>query len=269
MWGVERHSAELLQLQTPDTKYGVTVVNMSPTSDVVIREEASGYDSDALKVIDFYSPDFQQAQAVLSELGYELKNDVANYDIGDVNVTEGHLWAPDGVVCAVVSGSPEFFSSFVGNTTSQFSEVMSVSAPVSKPNAVIDFYGLLGFNKVYEYEVTDSSFQHLVGADEPLHIKATNMGPSKSEPYFGIIDYGLPKGYQRSLRDTAKFPNRGLVGALVEVNDLASILLKCQQAKIKVLAQATETVLQPYGQVVSASVEAPHGVMHQLIQKSC
>lgn len=266
IWGLQEHSAVTAWFVTPGTPYGVRVVQLSPSSPVVIRHESSGYDCDALKVIDFYAPDFNSAQHRLNAAGFQLKDDVAQYDLEVGQITEGHLWGPDGVVCAIISGPHAFFSEFVTVSNAPLSEVLSVSAPVADPAPVISFYEQLGLHDVYRYEVTDHSFQKLVGAASPLHIRAVNMGVAKEKPYFGIIHYGLPPDHYQSLADRAVFPNRGLVAAIVRVSNLEAVAETFGANAIEVLSPPTTVNLAPYGDVHTMLVRAPHGVVHQLIQ---
>lgn len=266
LWGLAGHSAETVLFETPGTPYGIRLIHCDPASSVEIRSQVSGYDCNALKVIDFYAPDFDKAVARLAAAGFALKDEQADYELLGHRITEAHLWGPDSAVCALLGGPLEFFADFVSVTDRTVSEVMSVSAPVKNPEAVSRFYSTLGFDKVYEYEITDESFQHLVGAESKLHIRAINMGPAKNLPYFGIIHYGLPDGTQKDLASVAQLPNRGLVAATVGVRDLGTIERRCRDQGIEVVAPAQPCRLLPYDTVSSMAVRAPHGVVHQLIE---
>jgi catechol 2,3-dioxygenase-like lactoylglutathione lyase family enzyme len=267
LWGLTGHSGETAVFETPGTPFGVRVVQLTPSANTTIRDPASGYDSNALKVIDFFTSDFDRAVRRLERHGFKLKEDIAEYEIESGSVLEGHLWGPDNVVCALVSGPGTFLSSFVTVKDAVVSEVHSVSCPVDDPDAVIAFYrNVLGLEEVYRYEVTDESFQHLVGAKTRLHIRAVNMGLRREEPYFGIIHYGLPTDSYRSLKDNAKLPNRGMVGAILWVEDIAAVHRVCAEQRVPIRAPLTELEVAPYGRVKSMSIESPHGVLHQLLQ---
>lgn len=266
LWGVQADSARTAWFATPGTPYGIRLVQLAPASPVVIRNPSSGYDCNALKVIDFYAPDFAAAQKQLDAAGFQLKEDIAQYDLDVGQITEGHLWGPDNVVCALISGPPAFFSEFVTVSNATFSEVLSVSAPVDGPAAVVAFYEHLGLSEVYRYEVTDHSFQKLVGAAKPLHIRAINMGVVKEKPYFGVIHYGLPADQYVSLADRAVFPNRGLVAATVSVDNLAAVVEKLASSTAELLCPPSQQFLEPHGPVNTMLVRAPHGVLHQLIE---
>jgi catechol 2,3-dioxygenase-like lactoylglutathione lyase family enzyme len=265
LWGLSGHDAETLWLETPGTPYGIRVLQLTPTSSVRIRDPKSGYDCNALKVIDFFTADFDRARATLEQSGFQLKDEIAEYETESGHITEGHLWGPDGVVCALVAGPREFLSEFVSITDRIVSEVHSVSAPVDDQPAVVAFYASLGLNEVHRYEVTDESFQHLVGAKDPLHIRAINVGSARHEPYLGIIHYGLPTGSYESLAERARLPHRGLVGATILVPDVQVATAACRQAGATLLAGPVSAQLLPFGEVTSAAVRAPHGVLHQLL----
>ena len=267
LWGLRDHSAETAVFETPGTPFGIRVVEFSPLSDISIRDPASGYDCNALKVIDFFAPDFDAARAQLEDCGFKLKDDIAEYDIESGRVIEGHLWGPDNVVCALVSGPGAFLNGFVTVKDALVSEVHSVSCPVDDPQGVIDFYReVLGLEEVYRYEVTDESFQHLVGAKTRLHIRAVNMGLRREEPYFGIIHYGLPPDAYRSLKDRAVLPHRGMVGATLWVSDIAAVEKTCRERGAPIVAPRAQLDIAPYGSAQSMAIRSPHGVLHHLLE---
>ncbi len=267
LFGIGGHSATTVWFETPGTPYGIRLLQLTPGSTVCIRDPDSGYNSNALKVIDFFTADFSRARNTLETAGFQLKEEIAEYDTDSGHITEGHLWGPDGVVCALVAGPAEFLSEFVTITDRVVSEVHSVSAPVDDQAGVVAFYASLGLQEVHRYEVTDESFQHLVGAKDPLHIRAINVGSVRQEPYLGIIHYGLPAGSYDSLAERACLPHRGLVGATIRVPDVAAAVAACQQAGGKLLAAPASLQLSPFGTVTTAAVNAPHGVLHHLIDK--
>ena len=265
-WGIGGHSAATIWFETPGTPYGIRVLQLTPTSSICIRDPNSGYDCNALKVIDFFTADFDAARAKLEQAGFHLKDEIAEYDTDSGHITEGHLWGPDGVVCALVAGPRDFLSEFVSITDRVVSEVHSVSAPVDNQAAVVGFYASLGLHEVHRYEVTDESFQHLVGAKDPLHIRAINVGSVRHEPYLGVLHYGLPVGTYKSLAERARLPHRGLVGATIRVPNVQAATAACQQAGATLLAGPVLEQLQPFGAVTTSAVRAPHGVLHQLLE---
>jgi catechol 2,3-dioxygenase-like lactoylglutathione lyase family enzyme len=266
LWGLAGHSARTAVLDTPGTAFGVRLVQFDPVSDVVIRNRASGFDADALKVIDFYAPDFDAAEAHLKARGFALKHDRAEYDLPEGHFIEGHLWGPDEVVCALVSGPPAFFAGFATVKDRLVSEVQSISSPVSDPDAVLRFYReVLGLGVVYEYFIDAESFSRLVGTPHKLQLRARNVGVSRSEPYFGIIHYGLPGDAYRSLRERAVFPHRGLAGATLMADGIAAIATKARAWGAEILAPPVALELDPHGRVTSLTLRAPHGVIHHLV----
>ena len=266
LWGLSGHRAETALFETDGTPFGIRVIRLLPGAEETVRHRCSGHDCNALKVIDFYAPSFEEARSRLKRVGYDVKEEIAEYDVGSVRITEAHLWGPDEVVCAILSGTPEFFGDFVSITNALFSEVLSISAPVDCPADAIQFYARLGLEDVYQYEVTDSSFQHLVGSNGPIHVRAVNMGSRRDQPYFGIIHYGLPADTQNSLADRAWLPNRGLIGATVRVSDLAVARQASIDDGYEIIADARPVRLKPYGLIRSMVIRAPHGVHHQLIE---
>ncbi len=267
LWGVKGHSAQTLLYTTPGHKGGIRVVSLSPGSDATIRDPASGYDCNALKVIDFFTPDIHAARQRLEAAGYQFKGDIAEYDLPVAKgIVEAHLWGPDDVVCALIGGPIEFFNAFVRRTDAVFSEIMSVSAPVQDPESVIDFYAAIGLRDVYRYAIDDVSFQHLVGAEHKMHIHAVNMGVAKEDPYLGIIHYGLPTGTFKTLDDRAVFPNRGMVAAMLYTDDIERIHTICVQHGTEIVCSPNSLTLSPHGAVRSLLVRAPHGVLHQFVE---
>lgn len=243
LWGLDHPGAMSTRFVTRGTDYGIRVLALHPDAGDPIRDPASGYDADALKVVDFYTSDFDAAHRRLADAGFELKPDIARYEVEGVQITEGHLWTPDGAVFALLAGDPAFFSRFVSDTTSLFSEVMSVSAPVSDPAAVYAFYESLGLELVYRYEVEHESFDALVGAKQAMHVRSLNYGTALDRPYLGVIDYGLPRTAYRSLAYRARPPNRGWVAAEFRVPGIAAFEAR-------------------HG---ATTLVAPHGVLHRFL----
>ncbi len=267
LWGLKGTSAKTVVLETPGTNFGVRLIQFTPLSDIVIRDKSSGYNADALKVIDFYAPDFYAAKAHLEAEGYKLKDEVAEYDLCDMHFTEGHVWGPDAVVTALVSGPKDFFINFASSTDKLFSEVQSVSSPVSDLDAVLVFYNdVFDLKVIYEYGIDHDSFADLVGTRHKLNLRARNIGLKLTEPYFGIIHYGLPNTAFESLRDRALMPNLGLVGMTVMVDDAAVVARNAKTNGAEITSPLAKTRIAPHGDIWSFTVRGPHGVVHHVIQ---
>jgi catechol 2,3-dioxygenase-like lactoylglutathione lyase family enzyme len=267
LWGLEGHGAKTALLETPGTHFGVRLIQFDPVSPTIIRSRSSGFDSDALKVIDFYAPDFEAAHAHLKSKGFKLKDDISVYDLPNGKFTEGHLWGPDEVVTALISGPKDFFKDFATVTDKLFSEPQSISSPVGDQPKVVDFYEkVLGLSVVHEYAIDDPSFSKLVGTPHKLQLRAKNIGMKRTEPYFGIIHYGLPTDAYTSLKDRAVFPHRGLAGGTVFVDHIADHAREAKAFGVETLAPVTTVSLSPYGEVQSLTIRGPHGVIHHLIE---
>ena len=267
MWGLDGHGASTLLLETPGTHFGVRLVQFDPVSPTIIRNRSSGFDCDALKVIDFVAPDFDAAHEHVKSKGFKLKDDISSYDLPEGHFTEGHLWGPDEVVTALISGPREFFRGFATVMDKLFSEPQSISSPVEDQPKVVDFYEkVLGLSVVHEYAIDHESFSKLVGTPHKLKLRAKNIGLKRTEPYFGIIHYGLPKGAYASLRERAVFPHRGLAGGTLFVDHITDHEREAKAFGCEILAPVAEVALSPYGKVLSFAFRAPHGVIHQLIE---
>ncbi|MDX2225362.1 MAG: hypothetical protein SFV21_21585 [Rhodospirillaceae bacterium] len=267
LWGVDGHAARTVLLETPGTHFGVRLIQFDPLSAIVIRDRSTGYDCDALKVIDFYAPDIAAAVAHIEGAGFKLKHEVAVYDMPEGRIFEGHLWGPDEVVTALISGPKDFFSQVATVVDRTFSEVQSISGPVADTGPVLAFYDqVLGLGVIHEYAIDDDSFAGLVGTPHKLKLRAKNIGLKRTEPYFGIIHYGLPPGAYKSLRDRSVMPNRGLVAATLFVAHIEDHENRAIEFGAEVLAPVAEVKLSPYGVVKSLTLRAPHGVIHHLIE---
>lgn len=264
LFGSDVGSVELMALQTPGVGAGVIVCRFDPVSSETVRDYESRVDRDALKVIDFYAPDYAGAIAHAREAGYEVVESEAAYELEDGAFQEAHLWGPDNVVTAFLGGPAGFFKDFAQITNRRVSEVQSISAPVSDAGPVLDFYArVFGWGVVFEYSIDDPSFSELVGIEEPLRLKSANVGPTTREPYFGLIDYGLRPHVGRSLRGRATAPRRGLLGAVVAVDDIDTV---CHSAGISLADRGVTIELAPFGQVRTVVVVAPHEVPHLVIE---
>lgn len=256
-------TAELLVLETPGVASGVVVVRFDPVSRQTVRAYETRIDRDALKVIDFYAPDYDGALAHARELGYEVVESEAAYELAGETFREAHLWGPDNVVTAFLGGSADFFADFAQATDRRISEVQSISAPVSDGQAVVDFYAeVFGWEVVFEYAIDDPSFSALVGVDESLRLRSRNIGPSTREPYFGIIDYGLPEHVGGSLKGRSVAPRRGLLGGVVTVDDIGAVRDAAGPARA---GEAVRLELASFGPVEAIVVRPPHEVPHLVI----
>lgn len=267
LWGVEGRRSRTVLLETPGTLFGIRLIRFDPVSPIVIRDQSTGFDCDALKVIDFYAPDIAAAEAAIKRAGFKLKDEVATYELAGGKFFEGHLWGPDQVVTALIGGPKSFMSDFVSVTDRAFSEVMSVSSPVEDPAKVLAFYDqVLGLWVIHEYVIDDASFGKLVGTSHKMSLRAKNVGLSRSQPYFGIIHYGLPKGAYRSLKDRSVFPNRGIVAGTLFVTDVVKHAEAARAFGCDIVAPLASVTLKPYGRVQTVAIRGPHGVIHQLIE---
>jgi catechol 2,3-dioxygenase-like lactoylglutathione lyase family enzyme len=214
----------VLVLRTPGTDSGVVVLGCDPASGETVRSWETRVDRDALKVIDFYAPDFAAAVAHARSLGYEVEEAEASYELPQGSFTEAHLWGPDNVVTALLGGPAEFFADFAQVGDRLVSEVQSISAPLTSADDSVRFYrDVLEWDVVFEYALDDPSFAQMLGVDE-LTLRSRNVGPSTREPYFGLIDYGLGPAHEGSLRGRSALPRRGLVGAVVLSDDLDRVV---------------------------------------------
>jgi catechol 2,3-dioxygenase-like lactoylglutathione lyase family enzyme len=267
LFGVADRSAQLQVLRTPGTRTGVVLVAFDPAPETCMRERDNALFGDALKVIDFYAPDFDGMVRHIADRGHALEPDIAAYELYEGRFQEAHLWGPDNVILGLLGGPSEFFQRFASVTDRMFSEVQSISTPVSDLPAIKAFYrDVLGLSTVYEYQIADPSFGDLIGSAGTLDLRACNIGRCTEEPYFGLIDYGLPAGRTPSLREASSTLRRGIIGALVLVSDLDASLVAAQRRGDPHRSRVSLS-LPGWSLLAAASVQAPHGVVHLLAQQ--
>ena len=259
IWGINGQACEEITLETPGTRFGARIVRFDPGANDTIRSAVSGQDCDALKVIDFYAPDLEAARHHIESQGFSFKDAVAEYETPEGRFREAHVWGPDGVVCALISGSPDFFRDFASVRDRLVSEPQSISGPVRDPDSTLQFFNeRLCLQPLHTYGVHDDSFSALVGTATEMHLRAWNVGRRLHEPYFGIIDYGLPEGAQVSLFDRARPPARGLLGATLIVADV--------EAVAGGPIGPVETQIAGLGAVRLITLHAPNGGWYQAVQ---
>lgn len=267
LFGLHDLALETVFYQRTPTEFGVRLWCFNPPHQHTIRSPERGTDRDALKVVDFYAPDFDEALARLQNAGHSPKSTIAEYELPEGKFREAHFWRPDNIVCAVISGHPEFFSKFVSTVDRAFSEPQSISAPVSDVDSVIDFYReAFGFTPLHRYQISNPTFDAMVGANQPLHLSAVNIGADLREPYLGVIDYGQADAEGESLAGRSRPPMRGLVGVELHVEDIDSTVSAADRTGACVLAGPTTLHYPPFGKVASCVIEGPHGVIHHVIQ---
>lgn len=267
--GLHEHAVETIFYQRTPTDFGVRLWCIDPPHEETVRTPERGTDLDALKVIDFYAPDFDESIRTLGNAGYPPKDETARYALPEGDFLEAHFWRPDNVVCAVISGPRNFFANMVTTVDHPFSEPQSISAPVSDVPAVVEFYeSVFGFSQLHRYEFSNPSFDAMVGADEPLNLSAINIGTDLRAPYLGVIDYGKTNGDGRSLTGRSRPPMRGLIGVELLVDDLSPVLAAAHKNGADLIAGPNALAYPPYGEILSCLIEGPHGVVHHVIQKT-
>ena len=263
LFGVAADRVDLVALQTPATVSGVVLCRFDPVCEETVRSYATRVDRDALKVVDFYAPDYEAALQHARGLGYEVVEAEAVYDLPEGRFREAHLWGPDNVVTAFLGGPAGFFRDFAQVTDRRVSEVQSISAPLSDAEPAVRFYAeVFGWEVVYEYAIHDPSFADLLGVDAPLRLRSRNVGPSTREPYFGLIDYGLPADVGGSLLGRPAPPRRGLLGAVVLADDLDAVRARAGEAVVG----ATSLGLSPFAGARAVLMHPPHQIPHLVVE---
>jgi hypothetical protein len=268
IWGVDADFATEIFLAKKGTKFGARLLQISPTSETVIRDPQSGYDADAPKVIDFYTPDFDRAIEAVEAAGFSMRLHTAQYSLPEGDFKEAHFWAADNFVYALITGPADFFDRFATVTDQLFSEPQSLSGPVSDRAPVEQFFkDVFDLDCVYAYDVGDDSFREMVGA-EPTQFKLTarNIGITTKELYFGLIHYGMPRSSYRSLFERARLPNLGLIGASIIVSDIKAIISRAKAGDYEVVSDVQSNVLPGFGSVNMALIRGPNGGTYQVIQ---
>lgn len=260
IWGTVGQASREITMNTPGTPFGIRLIRFDPGSDVEIRQPSRGSDSEALKVIDFYTPDLSAARRQVEAAGFRFKDEVADYETAEGRFQEAHLWGPDGVVCALLAGAPDFFAELATVCDRTFSEPQSISGPVQNPDAVLAFFeDVFGLGVIHRYELEDPTFQALVGTTAQIKLRAWNVGSRKTEPYFGIINYGMPSGTQTSLFEIARPPARGMIGATLRVRDAATIAKKAD-------ASVVRADVPGFGPALTVTFQGPNGAWFQAVQ---
>ncbi len=265
LWGVARRSAKTQLYQTPGTNTGITLIELSPAPNHSIRNPQQGDQHDALKVIDFYVPDFAIAAAKLDDAGFPLKQ--AEYDMPEGHFREGHLWAADAVVYALIGGPQAFMDKLVQIADRPFSEVMSISSPVSHRNQCIDFYArAFGLEVIYRYGFNNQDFANMLGNLDNLQLTGVNVGSSLRNPFFGLIQYGTQSLTATSLATQRHFEKRGIVGVSLHVDKLDQVIDQCRRFDYSIVAGPDRVQLNPFGNLRSALIQGPHGVLHHALE---
>jgi catechol 2,3-dioxygenase-like lactoylglutathione lyase family enzyme len=266
LFGIDGHTARSIHLVTPRTRIGVTLVQFDPLSQTLIRPGNVGIQTDALKVVDFFTTDLDRALARLRSFGFDLVAPPALLELptGE-SFNEAHIRAPDGVIAAMIYPIEASIGDYVSVTDRLFSEVQSCSGPVADLEPVHDFYErVLGLGCGLQYRFESESFGRMIGTGGATLVQARNFGRVIEDVMLGVIHYGLPAGTVPSLKSVCRAPNRGLVAVQLRVEGLDDIVARCEAAGCEVAAPPAEVLLAPWGRIRVATVRGPHGVAHQL-----
>ncbi len=269
VWGVDGQGARVVMLQTPGSNYGVQLIQFEPLSGATIRHRSKGLVPGAAKVIDFFVPELEPALERARAYGLSINDDIASYDSPEGPVREAHAWVRDEVVCAMIEPPPAMAERFSSGLGRPVSEPQSVSGPtLALEESAAYFHRVLGFDVIYEYEVKDSNFGQMIGSDQPVHIRAKNIGWNLKAPYIGMIDYGLARPGDETI-DPVVPPVRGLLGVVVCVADLAAAVSKAEELRSVVVPTCSDAGIQgPWTGAGSAVVRAPNGMLLQLLDKA-
>jgi catechol 2,3-dioxygenase-like lactoylglutathione lyase family enzyme len=269
LFGLDGLTARTVLLHTPGTARGVRLVAFDPPSATVIRPGGVGLSSDALKVVDVFASDLDAAVARASAAGFGLVGPPAELDLptGE-RFREAHLRAPDGVLVAFIHPVEARAADYVSVTDRLFSEVQSCSGPVTALEPVRSFYeDGLGLPLGLEYRFESDSFGRMIGAGRASLIRACNFGRKAQDVMLGVIHYGLPSGFAPSLRDVCRAPNRGLVAVALTVEGLDALLERACVHGAAIAVPPASVSLAPGGPLRAATLRAPHGVHHLLLEE--
>lgn len=260
-------SGELVALRTPTVPAGALVLRRDPVPEAAVRDESTRLHRDALRVVDFYAPDLDDAVAHARGLGYEVETSEASYELTEGAFREAHLAGPDGTVTAFLSGPRDFFTGFAKVRDRVVSEVCSISLPLGDAAASLAFYAdVLGWGVVYEYSFDDPSFSELVGSTDRLRVQSSTVGPARDEPYLNLVDYGLPAGTGGSLLGRSGLDRRGLVGVVVLAADLDDVRRRAAGHPGADCGPDLALALAPFGETRAAVLTSPHEIVHLVVE---
>lgn len=266
VFAVAGRRSHVVDLRTPGTRIGVTLVRFDPPSETVIRPGGVGIQSDALKVVDFFTTDLDRAVKRLRSFGFDLVGPPALLELPTGEVfREAHVRAPDGVMVAFILPVKARIADYVSVTDRLFSEVQSCSGPVAELEPVQAFYERgLGLACGLQYRFESESFGRMVGTGGATLVRARNFGRVVEDVMLGVIHYGLPGGFAPSLADRCRAPARGLVAVTLSVEDLDGVVERCRSAGYAVPVPPVAVAASPWGRARVATVRGPHGVAHLL-----
>ncbi|MEM9533485.1 MAG: hypothetical protein AAGA23_21365 [Pseudomonadota bacterium] len=262
IWGVAGEVQSCV-LRTPGSGYGVQVLEFHPTPAQTIRHHTRGLVPGAAKVMDFFTSDLEAALDRAQAFGLKITDEIACYDSPEGPVREAHAWVLDEMVCAFIDPPPAMQARFSSDLGRLISEPQSISGPTTELAASEAYFmEVFGFDVIYRYEVADSNFGAMIGASEPVHIRARNIGGRLTTPYIGMIDYGLHRPGDK-LIEPVTLPVRGLLGVVVQTDDLAGI---CERAAPYGATLARHSATPDSAYPSSALLRAPNGMLLQVVE---
>ncbi len=265
VFGLTHCSATFTALVTPATRYGVCVVEFDPGANETIRHRSRGLVPGAAKVIDFFVRDLEQALARARDFGLQINDEIATYQSPEGTVREAHAWVLDEVVCAMIDPPPAMMEKFSCDLQRAVSEPQSISGPTTELEASADFFHrLFGFEVIYRYEVNDSNFGEMIGSTEPVNIKAKNVGWNLRAPYIGMIDYGLAKPGDETIKPVLP-PIRGLLGVIVITDEMAAVVSRAPDDAVLV-PLSRGGLPGPWETAQSLLLRAPNGMALLVIE---
>lgn len=258
--------AHLQTFSTPGAEAGAVLCTFAEPS-APIRDQASRIHRDALRVIDFYVPDFDAALAHAASAGFAMHAKEAAYETNEGGFREAHHQGADGVVTAFLHGDRDFFTDFAEVRDRIASEPVSISLPLSDAASTLAWYrDVFGWGVVYEYDFVDSSFSELMGMDQEFRVRSVTVGPSRRQTYVNVVDYGLPADVGGSLAGASVAPRRGLLGLVVLADDVDQV---AHAAGALGRVGATRQIDLPgFGRTSALTLTAPFGAPHLVIERS-
>lgn len=264
LWDVAA-TAAVTVLRTPGVDAGVLLwqFDVEGPRTRPIRDENTRIHRDALRVVDFYAPDFDAAVRHAREAGFPMATSEASYELAEGAFREAHHGGADGVVTALLSGPADFFVDFAEVRDRVVSEPISISLPLSDAAPTIAWYSdVFGWQVVYTYDFVDASFSELMQVNHELRVRSSTVGPSRQQTYVNIVDYGLAPEQGGSLLGQSVAPRRGVLGLVVLTDELDDVLGRAGENA----GPAVTVELAPFGRCRMSVLTPPCATPHLIIE---
>lgn len=230
--------------------------------------EAIWGDVPAGKVIGLYAlnmrvPEIESGWKRLVAAGGTVKSEPTFWEVTNGTAWDSQIYDPDGVLIDAWSIAGPIADT-LGPAIDPASEIQTVALHVADAVRSKEFYVGLGFGVLYDQKV--AGLEQFFGVPEGVVMHNVNL--MMDHPPTGRIEASQYIDYAGiSISDRTRPPNRGMLSASFEVNDLEAASGQIARLGAEATADVATMAVAPFGSIRIATFLGPDGEPLELFER--